>query len=304
MNIVLTGSSGFIGSHLKNFLKDSGYRVICLSRDSKQCHKKDYFTFEDYFLGKIDCKIDYFLHLASPNFDYCKEDILKAGIVDLTNQIIKTLSIYECRKFIYFSSAKVYGEPSFKNNLFSEQSILNPLTDYAKAKAKAEELIQLSANKNEFKYIIYRLPMVYGPNMKSNISRLLALVNSSMPFFYFKATNNYKKSLLSIENIKRIISYNIKTPSSINNQILNIADSEPLSLNEIIFEYKKICLSKSIIFPLPNFLFKALSNVSIFKKLYGGFEVNNNKLKNNSQLNIINISEGLALLNVSMHKDE
>jgi hypothetical protein len=125
-----------------------------------------------------------------------------------------------------------------------------------------------------------------------------------MPFFYFKATNNYKKSLLSIENIKRIISYNIKTPSSINNQILNIADSEPLSLNEIIFEYKKICLSKSIIFPLPNFLFKALSNVSIFKKLYGGFEVNNNKLKNNSQLNIMNISEGLALLNVSMHKDE
>jgi nucleoside-diphosphate-sugar epimerase len=242
--------------------------------------------------------------LASPNFDYCKEGVLRAGIVDLTKQIIKKLPTYECKKFIYFSSAKVYGEPAFNDNSFSEQSLLNPLTDYAKAKADAEELIQLSANKNEFKYIIYRLPMVYGPNMKSNISRLLALVNSSMPFFYFKATNNYKKSLLSIENIKRIISYNIKTPSSINNQILNIADSEPLSLNEIIFEYKKICLSKSIIFPLPNFLFKALSNVSIFKKLYGGFEVNNNKLKNNSQLNIMNISEGLALLNVSMHKDE
>ena len=121
--------------------------------------------------------------------------------------------------------------------------------------------------------------MVYGPNMKSNISRLLALVNSSMPFFYFKATNNYKKSLLSIENIKRIISYNIKTPPSINNQILNIADSEPLSLNEIIFEYKKICLSKSIILPLPNFLFKACFKGALFLDFSVEQFINNNVKK-------------------------
>ena len=304
MNIVLTGSSGFIGSHLKNLLKSNGYRVICLSKDLKQGHKKDYFTFEDYFLGNIDCKIDYFLHLASPNFDYCKEGVLRAGIVDLTKQIIKKLPTYECKKFIYFSSAKVYGEPAFNDNSFSEQSLLNPLTDYAKAIADAEELIQISATKNEFKYIIYRLPMVYGPGMKSNIANLLGLINSSIPFFYFNATNNFKKSMLSIENIKRIITYNLKTSSSINNQILNIADAEPLSLNEIIFEYKKICSSRSIMLSLPGFFFKALSNISMFKKLYGGFVIDNCKLKNNSQLSILNISQGLALLNVNMNKDE
>jgi hypothetical protein len=56
--------------------------------------------------------------------------------------------------------------------------------------------------------------------------------------------------------------------------------------------------------PLPRFFFKAFSNISIFKKLYGGFVIDNHKLKNNSQLSILNISQGLALLNVNMDKDE
>ena len=55
---------------------------------------------------------------------------------------------------------------------------------------------------------------------------------------------------------------------------------------------------------MPGFFFKALSNISMFKKLYGGFVINNHKLKNNSQLSILNISEGLAILNVNMNKDE
>lgn len=304
MNIVLSGSSGFIGTHLKNLLKNDGYRVICLSRDLKQCSEADYCSFEDFFLGRIDCKIDYFLHLASPNYDHCKEGILQAGIVNLTEQIVKKLPTYECKKFIYFSSAKVYGEPSFKNHSFSEESKLNPLTDYAKAKVEAEELIKISATENNFKYIIYRLPMVYGPKMKSNISKLLAIINRSIPFFYFKSANDHKKSFLSIENIKRIISYNLKHPSSVNNQILNIADAYPASINEIIFEYKKICLSKSLIFPLPGFLFKAFSNIPMFKKLYGGFVIDNNKLRKNINIDILNISEGLAKLNVSMNIDE
>lgn len=146
--------------------------------------------------------------------------------------------------------------------------------------------------------------MVYGYGMKSNIGNLLTIIRKSLPFIYFKNTNKFKKSFLSIENIKKIISHNIYNPKSINNQVLNIADGDSASLNEIIFAYKKICSSKSIIFPLPAILFTVFSKFNVVKKLYGNFVIDSQKLQNMVDLNILNISDGLAHLDVSMNKNE
>ena len=302
MNIAITGFSGFIGSHLLKLLREQGHRVICLSRDIR--HLTDSYTFEEYFDDKIECKIDYFIHLASPNYDYCEDDSLKTGIIDLTSEIVQKLSKYQCKYFIYFSTAKVYGEPSLSYTSFTEQSLLNPISDYAKAKCEAEKYIQEQSSKSEFKYIIYRLPMVYGSGMKSNIGNLFYIINKSLPFFYFKNTNELKKSFLSIDNIKKIITYNINNSSSINNQILNITDSDSASLNEIIFSYKRVCNSNSIIFPLPTIIFNVFARFKIFQKLYGGFVIDSQKLQNIIDLNILNISEGLTLLNDSMNNND
>jgi len=302
MNIVITGSSGFIGSHLQKLFKSQGHRVICLSREIR--HFQDSYTFDEYFENKINCKIDYFIHLASPNYDYCKDDSLEAGIFDLTSRIVLKLASYDCKNFLYFSTAKVYGEPSLSNIIFTEESPLNPISDYAKAKHEAEKFIMQQSLNDEFKYIIYRLPMVYGYGMKSNIGNLLSIIRKSLPFIYFKNANRYKKSFLSIENIKKIITYNVNNPQSINHQILNIVDSDSVSLNEIIFKYKNICSSNSIIFPLPSILFNVLSKFKIFKKLYGHFVIDNQKLQNMFDLNILNVSDGLTHLNATMNENE
>jgi len=302
MNIVITGSSGFIGSHLQKLFKFQGHRVICLSREIK--HFQDSYTFEEYFDNQINCKIDYFIHLASPNYDYCKDDSLKVGILDLTSKIVQKLSSYDCKKFIYFSTAKVYGEPSLSNIVFTEQSSLNPISDYAKAKHEAEKFIMEQSENNEFKYIIYRLPMVYGSGMKSNIGNLLFVIKKSLPIIYFKNANKFKKSFLSIENIKKIITQNINNPQSINNQVINIADSNPASLNEIIFLYKRICKSNSIILPLPAIILNVFLRFKIFQKLYGSFVIDSQKLQNISDINILNISEGLTHLNDSINNND
>lgn len=302
MNIVITGSSGFIGTHLRKLFKLQGHRVICLSEEIRQF--EDSYTFEEYFDNQINCQIDYFIHLASPNYDYCKDDSLKVGILDLTSKIVQKLASYDCKNFIYFSTAKVYGEPSLSMIAYTEQSPLNPLSDYAIAKYEAEKFIMEQSLNNEFKYIIYRLPMVYGYGMKSNIGNLLSIIRKSLPFVYFKNADKFKKSFLSIENIKKIITHNINNPQSINNEIFNIADSDSASLNELIFAYKKICSSNSIIFPLPAVLFNVLSKFKIFKKLYGNFVIDSQKLQNMFDLNILNIADGLTHLNVSMNKNE
>ena len=120
--------------------------------------------------------------------------------------------------------------------------------------------------------------MVYGKNMNSNISKLLNIIDRSLPFPYFRDTN-YLKSLLSIDNIKKIIQYNIENPESINKDIFNLSDYKPLSINELVKSYRDLSRSKSIFIALPHSFFKILTKTPIFNKilvkLYGSFLIEN-----------------------------
>lgn len=282
MNIAITGANGFVGSHLFKLINDMGHTVISISRSNKNKLDSNSYTFDDFFSLKIKQNIDCFLHLASPNFEYSEDDTLEKGITCLTSKILSVLASYNCKKFIFFSSAKVYGEPSLKHEIFLEDTKPKPITDYGKEKLKAENEIKYIASNSDLKYIIYRMPMVYGFNNFSNIGKLLKFIKNSYPFPLFKNSSNLKKSFLSIENIQLYVEFNIKNPESINNEILNITDEKSISINDLIINSKMMFKSKSYIIYLPYFVLKMIVKLpvvcSYFLKLYGKFEISNKKI--------------------------
>ena len=299
MNIAITGMSGFIGKNLKSFFNEiNNVNLISISRFESNASGR--YTFEEFFNGDIDNEIDMFIHLASPNYDYCKDNSLQEGIVSLTQRIIESLPIYNCNKFIYFSSCKVYGESSLESTIFNETSELNPITDYAKAKVAAELIIKNNANKNGLSYLIYRLPFVYGYEMKSNIGLLLRLIDKSLPMISFKNGAGHKKSFLSIENIKRILAHNLKDPLSINNNIYNLSDFDPVTLDYFLTNYKKLSKSKSIIVRLPKLIFSIIVKLPIISnmviKIYGNFHVENIKIKSHTELSLLTTNDCISNL--------
>lgn len=299
MNIAISGSSGFIGNNLSNFLdKYENINLILISRNpSIDDHS---YSFDDFFSGNIDNKIDIFIHLASPNYDYCKDNSLRDGIVGLTGNILRNLENYECKKFIYFSSCKVYGESSMDNVIYSESSKLNPISDYAKAKAEAESIVSDFSIEKNIDFLIYRLPFVYGDGMKSNLKTLLKIINQSIPFIVIKGKSSPKKSFVCIDNINKTIIYNIESLHSIDNSILNLSDSNSVSLNDFLSEYKKVSNSKTIFLRFPIILFIFLSKVpilgKIILKIYGGFDIDNSMIKKNTHLSLLSTSEGIQYL--------
>ena len=299
MNIAISGSSGFIGNNLSKFLdKYENINLILISRNpSIDDHS---YSFDDFFSGNIDNKIDIFIHLASPNYDYCKDNSLRDGIVGLTGNILRNLENYECKKFIYFSSCKVYGESSMDNVIYSESSKLNPISDYAKAKAEAESIVSDFSIEKNIGFLIYRLPFVYGDGMKSNLKTLLKIINQSIPFILIKGKSSPKKSFVCIDNINKTIIYNIESLHSIDNSILNLSDSNSVSLNDFLSEYKKVSNSKTIFLRFPIILFIFLSKVpilgKIILKIYGGFDIDNSMIKKNTHLSLLSTSEGIQYL--------
>jgi nucleoside-diphosphate-sugar epimerase len=300
MNIAISGSSGFIGSNLSNFLnKFKNINLIIILRNpSIDDHS---YSYDDFFSGNIDKKIDVFIHLASPNYDYCKDNSLRDGIAGLTDNILKNLENYDCKKFIYFSSCKVYGESSMDNVIYSESSKLNPISDYAKAKAEAESIVSDFSIEKNIDFLIYRLPFVYGNRMKSNLNTLLKTINQSIPFILIEGKSSPKKSFLCIDNINRTIIYNIENLHSIDNSILNLSDSNSVSLNDFLSEYKKVSNSKTIFLRFPIAFFIVLSKIpilgNIILKIYGGFNIDNSMIKKNTDLSLLSTIEGIQYLN-------
>lgn len=301
MNIALTGGNGFIGSHLKSMIKNMGHNVIIISRKKNKNIENSY-CFEEFFTQKISIKIDCFIHLASPKQEFSNDFLLREGITNLTSKILKVLSKYDCKKFIFFSSAKVYGEPSLRRTIFSEDSQVNPITDYGKEKLKAEKLIISYAKKHDLDYLIYRLPMVYGNNKNSNIDKLLKLIEKSFPMVLFCKTSYLRKSLISIENIKLHLQTNIQNTDTINKNIFNIADTDALSFKDLICGYKNIVNSNSVIIYLPFFLLKFFVKVpklkDILLKLYGGFEIQTTKINNLYNIKTTGTIEQLSKENI------
>ncbi len=298
MNIALTGASGFIGRHLKNAVSElANVNLILIARNKDNFINNNQLSFQEFFDIESNLQIDLFIHLASPNLDYAKDDSIEEGIVGLTRNILETLPKHNCFKFIYFSSGKVYGEPSLNNIIFDELHDPNPITDYAKSKLIAEKLIKKESMKQNINYLIYRLPFVYGPGMKSNLNLILKFIDRSLPIFVLRKESNLKKSFLSFENILNIILHNIRNDSSINNQIINIADLEPISLTEFMYLYKEKVNSYSFFVPLSSTLFKFLTKLPIlgnlFIKVFGNFQLNNKKIKNILKEDIISTERGI-----------
>jgi UDP-glucose 4-epimerase len=187
------------------------------------------------------------------------------------------------------------------NVIFNESSELNPISDYAKAKADAESIVSNISLKSNIRFLIYRLPFVYGNGMKSNLKTLLNIINQSIPFILIKSKSSLKKSFVCIDNINKTLVYNIENPHSIDNSILNLSDNNSVTLNDFLSEYKKVSNSKTIFLRFPIIFFIVLSKIpilgNIILKIYGGFDIDNSMIKKNTHLSLLSTIEGIQYLN-------
>lgn len=302
MNVALTGSNGFIGSQLKSHLESiKEINLILLQREkNNKMFANQNLSYKDFFDCKFNKKIDIFIHLASPNFDKEKDKILEKGIVDLTKKILNTLPRYDCSNFIYFSTCKVYGESSLDRKIFDENVKPSPKSDYSKAKLKAEDIIKNFSTSHKINFLIYRLPFVYGIGMKSNLSYILKIIDKSLPLIVPNDNLLLSKSFLYVKSINKVIRNNILNLSSINNEIINLSDKDPITLGEFIKYYRDTIKSKSFIWIIPNMIFNFLCIIPYIKiiliKIYGGFEIDNKKIKIIANKDIISTREGIIRL--------
>lgn len=276
--ILVTGSSGYLGSNFINQYKDK----YIFERFSLLTQNLENINFGD---------LDIVLHCAALVHQVNEQAYEKYFEINVKYPVKLARLAKEAgvKQFIFISTIAVYGEDLEK---IYEHTACNPVTSYGKSKLEAEKQL-LELNDDSFKVTIIRPPMVYGNNAPGNIDSLVKLVRK-IPFLPLGSIDN-KRSFIYIGNLCHVINEIIKQEKS---GIFLASDDEPLSTTKLCELIAKNLDKKVTLIKIPFFeSFLKLLKPSFHKRLYESLEVDNRLTK--EQLNLTNpysVEEGIKLM--------
>lgn len=234
-NILITGSSGFIGRHLVKALECNNDRdLILLSRRlDPEAHLLQLVTsLESITEQVIEYEIDTVVHLAgiahkSSVESNSTDDFFKEINTNATLNLAKVLSRKGLKRFVFVSSIGVNGTST--TIPFTDSEAPNPQTNYSLSKYEAEEGLKLLSEKLGFELVIVRPPLVYGSSAPGNFGSLVGLV-SKVPLLPFGLTKNLR-SFISVDNLANFLSVCVSHPKAAGETFL-ISDGEDVSTKE------------------------------------------------------------------------
>lgn len=189
--ILVTGGAGYIGSHVvKQLLEETNKNIIIIDNlstgfahtiDTLQSLGKSRIKFYNIDLVNTDAikqlfkenSIKEIIHFAAfSQVGESMQDPLKYYTNNTVNttQFIKLAAHYGVEKFVFSSTAAVFGEPNAKDIPINEDLQTNPINPYGSSKLFSEQIIKDAAKVNpNFKYVIFRYFNVAGADTQGLI---------------------------------------------------------------------------------------------------------------------------------------
>lgn len=202
-NILLTGSSGFLGYYLRKELSVTG-DCITLGRGTDQNIHCD-LSREIPLIPSVS----YVVHNAGkahvvPRNMAEAQDFFDVNVTGTQNLLAGLEPIKsQLKAFVFISSVAVYGLEEGED--VSESAPLAGNSPYAKSKIEAENLVRNWGKTNVVPALILRLPLVVGAhNPKGNLATMIRGLDKG---FYFRpGDGKAKKSMVLAEDVAKLVS--------------------------------------------------------------------------------------------------
>ena len=230
--ILITGAGSFIGTSFENYIKKRAnhdeYEISVMDTLTGKLvggESEDIWNFDGY---------DVVFHVAGiAHADVGKvteegKELYRKVNTELAIETAKKAKAAGVKQFIFMSSAIVYGasSPIGKEKIITKDTKPEPENFYGESKLNAETgLLELSAG--DFKVVILRPPMIYGPGCKGNYNSLRKFA-LKLPIFP-KVKN--ERSMLYIDNLCEFVRLMIDNEES---GIFHPANAETSNTSEMV----------------------------------------------------------------------
>ncbi len=232
MRILVTGSSGFIGSHLLNKLSEDRHELSVFLRtassvqnfQSVQFFRGDFFDVDS--LKKAVENQDIIIHCGGVTKVKIPADFYRFN-TEVTCNLTQAVRQWNpnLKLFIYFSSLSAAGPLSF-NDLSHQEIEDSPVSHYGKSKKMAEDAVKESG----LPFAIVRPPAVYGPGDR-DIFIYFKLVNSGIA--PVMGDGKQMLSLVFVQDLVEGLALIINHVEKAKGQVFYFNDGHPVNWREI-----------------------------------------------------------------------
>ena len=272
MQILITGSAGFIGFNLaKYLLEKSNVRIIGIdslnnyySKKLKKDRIKELLKFKRFsffhtnILNKKKVekifkikKIDYVINLAAQagvRYSLEKPNEFVDNNIQGFYNLIDVAKNFKIKKFIYASSSSIYGDS--KKFPLKETQNVKPKNIYALSKKINEEMAEVFSKQYNISFIGLRFFTVYGEWGRPDMF-MMKYLNSSYKKginFYLNNYGKHTRDFTYILDACRIIEKLVLSKKNIRHEIFNICSNNPKKLTDIIKSINNLTLKKPKLF--------------------------------------------------------
>ena len=288
MNIAITGSTGFVGSHITRVLSKK-YAVTAIKHISYSPFQKERNIKEvTASINDIDSlitafkDIDIVIHLVGIIAE-TKTKTFEGVVTRGTKNVVSACKEAGVKKIIYISAAGTSSDAAIS---------------YFKTKYQAEQTVIASG----LSYLILRHSVIYGKN--DGVVSMVKKLITSMPFTPVIGSGRYILQPIYIDDLSAIVEKSIELPN-VWNDTIDLAGPEPMEYVEIIRILKKTLHKKRLNIFIPMVFMKliALLLEKIFKPslvtvdqlimLESGSEVDITKMKEFFSIEPVKFENGL-----------
>lgn len=204
--ILITGINSYLGGRFRQYMEQfPEYATVSISMRNGSWRGEDFTGFDVVY------------HVAglahSDNGRISPEKAQKYYEIntDLTKELANKAKREGVKQFIFMSSAIVYGDsaPIGRRRRIDRSTVCTPANCYGDSKLQAELGLRRLENEN-FRVVILRPPMIYGPGCKGNYP-VLSLFAQRLPVFPYV---DNERSMLFVDNLMAFVKLMIDNEES------------------------------------------------------------------------------------------
>lgn len=270
MKVLVTGASGFVGSHLVELLKSNGWEVHAAVRKSSNVH--DIRLFVDKFVYPNQNNFeevrslfaaesyDYIIHAAALTKAKTNKELQIVNVGNTEIILEAAFSVeHPPKRVVFVSSLAAIGPVGYDAvHAILENNNYNPVTAYGRSKRDAELMIKQKFSDKPI--TIFRPTAVYGPKEK-DLFILFDTLNKGIDPYIGKEPQ--KLSFVYVKDLVKVLVQGCVT-EQVGLQFYNISDGQVYSRFAMADIFKDTFSRKPIRLFIPFFVVSTMAKISEF----------------------------------------